>query len=274
MAAAAAVSFFVFSKYPLIAGLTTLLGSALPTVAKNSNNPVQADTVPQNWDYPVELSKMPELQRTQETSMPVDSSNIRSSYAVEDDGYFRVGDNDNEAAKEAQSEILNILNMQGVYLPSVERAGWTPLTIAASVGHQELFNKLLELGEDPTVAGPDGWTPAFFAVEKGVGSGCDGQGIHKKFPHMTCPFNFPGGYAEILERLIGLGVDINAALPSGHTPIILAAKEGHIDIFKILLANGANPTAAGPDGWTPSMYAEDRGHSEILNILGKYTASQ
>ena len=42
-----------------------------------------------------------------------------------------------------------------------------------------------------------------------------------------------------VQRLIGLGANINAVTSSGRTPIMLATAYGHTNIVRFLLENGA-----------------------------------
>jgi hypothetical protein len=59
-----------------------------------------------------------------------------------------------------------------------------------------------------------------------------------------------------VQRLIGLGANINAVTSYGRTPIMLATGYGHINIVRFLLENGANVNAKDTfKGWTVLMFS-------------------
>ena len=58
-------------------------------------------------------------------------------------------------------------------------------------------------------------------------------------------------------------------MPSGWTPIHLAANNGHTEIVKILADKVENPHAPKPDGWTPFTLAFFYGHFRTSFILLK-----
>jgi ankyrin repeat protein len=49
--------------------------------------------------------------------------------------------------------------------------------------------------------------------------------------------------------------------------LIRAAEEGHLDRVRTLLAAGVNPNARVPGGFTPLMWAAARGHVEVVQML-------
>ena len=59
-----------------------------------------------------------------------------------------------------------------------------------------------------------------------------------------------------VQRLIGLGANINAVTPSGRTPLMFATGYGHINSVRFLLENGANVNAKDTfKGWTVLMFS-------------------
>lgn len=60
------------------------------------------------------------------------------------------------------------------------------------------------------------------------------------------------GLAEALD----LGSDPDARGARGWTPLIAAARNGHIEVVDLLLGRGVSPDRTNPNGTTPLMYAK------------------
>jgi uncharacterized protein len=108
----------------------------------------------------------------------------------------------------------------------------TPLMVAAREGHAPIVQLLLSKGvrvDAQTRAGP---TPAFRLPASIAGS--KGQGIVR------------GGWPERGER---------DPIPGAKTPLLYAARDGHLEVVKLLLAAGASLEKADADGVTPLLMA-------------------
>ena len=59
----------------------------------------------------------------------------------------------------------------------------------------------------------------------------------------------------------------NIPAHDGSTPILMAAKNGHIEIVKMLMNTTDNPNAPNNDGWTPQDIALHENHHEIAELF-------
>jgi uncharacterized protein len=120
----------------------------------------------------------------------------------------------------------------------------TALMFAARGGHTEVARLLLARGahvDAQTRAGP---VPQFRAPASNSGS--KGAGIIR------------GGWPERGER---------DPIPGAKTPLLYAAREGHLDTIQLLLASGAQLEKSDADGVTPLLMAILNGHLPAAHFL-------
>lgn len=77
------------------------------------------------------------------------------------------------------------------------------------------------------------------------------------------------GHADICEKLIESGTDINKSNNNGLTALMLAAEAGHADICQKLIAKGANINIKNDHGETALMLAAMAGHAGVFEKLIK-----
>lgn len=68
-------------------------------------------------------------------------------------------------------------------------------------------------------------------------------------------------------RVLLSKVDINAADPSGNTPLILAASSGNVEMIEAVLARGASLEIRGTRGFTPLLAALECDHDGLADLL-------
>jgi len=76
-----------------------------------------------------------------------------------------------------------------------------------------------------------------------------------------------GGQEEIVNALLGVGVDINFANVDSPTALHQASSNGHYDIVKTLLDRDADLDAVSAEHGTPLYAAVANSHNEIVKLL-------
>jgi ankyrin repeat protein len=184
------------------------------------------------------------------------------------------------AAHDNRLDVVKLLIAAGADVNKARAIGWTPLHIAAQIGHAGVVSMLIETpGVDPNAAPADGGdagiTPLFIAAQNnrlyvvallidagadvnmaGVGDGCTPL-------HMAAH----RGHAGVVDLLITAGANVHATRTDGCTPLHMAAQNGHAGVVDLFIAAGANVHATTTDGATALSFALARGHAEVVQKL-------
>lgn len=70
------------------------------------------------------------------------------------------------------------------------------------------------------------------------------------------------GYEDLIDGILGEGVEIDAVDESGKTGIYVAAKHGHFNVVKLLLKRGADATDV-------FQYAIITNNAKLIKLLSK-----
>jgi uncharacterized protein len=122
--------------------------------------------------------------------------------------------------------------------------GQTPLMVAAREGYPDIVRVLLARGARVDARTRAGAAPPFRLPASNAGS--KGEGIVR------------GGWPERGER---------DPIPGAKTPLLYAAREGHLDIVRLLLDAGAGIERADADGVTPLLMAILNGQIPVATYL-------
>jgi ankyrin repeat protein len=147
----------------------------------------------------------------------------------------------NEAAFRGNTQVIRYLLGFHPDLSIPDQRGYTPLDNAIRMRKEDAALVLLEA--EPQ----ERQTPEFFAKAMAAVIGSD--------------------QVLLARALISHGVEVNTALPSGYTPLDIAAFDGAVKVTRFLLESGADPNLEGKDGTTPLEDASAKGFDVLAGML-------
>ncbi|XP_011040607.1 PREDICTED: ankyrin-3-like isoform X1 [Populus euphratica] len=129
--------------------------------------------------------------------------------------------------------------------------GLTPAMVAVKAGHTEVFRLLINAGADISKRSRDGQAVVSLLQNHACSSVrtrfeeilLDAVLSHKVTSYSefrALHFAAHVGNLPAIVQLLEMGIPINSVDDSGHSPLMLAAREGHADACKILLQRGAD----------------------------------
>lgn len=131
-----------------------------------------------------------------------------------------------------------LLNAQGINLEARARNGDNALMIACYQGNRPAVETLLARGAE---VNKPGWTPLHYAAAIGNN--------------------------EIVQMLLDKAAYIDAESPNKTTPLMMAARGGHIMTVKLLHDEGADATVKNELGMSAIDFAEKYNHKDIAEGL-------
>ena len=143
------------------------------------------------------------------------------------------------AAREGSAKVFNVLlQTKDVKLDARSRNGDTAMMLAAYKGNLAAVRALLDKGAEPNQTG---WTALHYAASVGNN--------------------------DIVQLLLDRSAYIDAESPNQTTPIMMAARGGHILTVKLLLDEGADVTLKNGAGMTAIDFAKAGGFNDIVEGL-------
>ncbi len=116
--------------------------------------------------------------------------------------------------------------------------GDNALMIAAYNGNEKAVKALLDHGAK---VNKDGWTPLHYAASN--------------------------GNENIVKMLLDKDAFVDAVSPNATTPMMMAARGGHIYAVKLIYDAGADPTLRNQRGYSASDFAKENKNSKIVEGL-------
>ncbi|MEE9443504.1 MAG: ankyrin repeat domain-containing protein [candidate division Zixibacteria bacterium] len=145
------------------------------------------------------------------------------------------------AASEGHTEVIEYMIEKGADVDTKSYFGITPLHVAAQNGQQKVIELLIKKGADIHAKGRSRHTPAFYAAF--------------------------GGHLEIIELLLRNGIDINSKGMNGMTLLHSAASGGHLALTQYLVEKGMDVNTSNAFGRTPLHFAVSGGYKAVIELL-------
>jgi len=143
------------------------------------------------------------------------------------------------AVREESTNVFNVLlQTRDMKLDARSRNGDTALMLAAYKGNMAAVRALLDKGAEPNQTG---WTALHYAAAS--------------------------GHNDIVQLLLDRYAYIDAESPNQTTPIMMAARGGHILTVKLLLDEGADAMLKNGAGMTAIDFARAGGFNDIVEGL-------
>jgi hypothetical protein len=161
--------------------------------------------------------------------------------AIEAKGYPCMAKGFLRAAGARDIDAIRLFLACKINIDTCDERQWTPLTIAAYTGNDELANALIQGGANVHTKDSAGYSPMHWAA-----------------------FN---GHAHIIRLLIMSDVEVNTVSQRGWTPLMVAAMKGHLSSCATLIAGGANTNMSTNDGWTALQKASLNEHHTVVRLL-------
>lgn len=149
-----------------------------------------------------------------------------------------------------------------------------PLAFALEFGQKDIANMLLDRGATiPVEPGQESYRLFFSACSNGFprlvnsmlekGFTISDNQYTRGLPHMAAA----GGSAEIVEKLILFGFDMNRKNELGWSPLHAAAEKGNSQVIAILLSRGADADERTLSGKSAYNIAVSMGKNEVSDLL-------
>jgi ankyrin repeat protein len=186
------------------------------------------------------------------------------------------------AAGGGHGRVVRLLLDEGNADPTIcDNDGYSPLTIAAQHGYEDIAKLLLQANR--TVADKKekvyGRRPVEWAIE------CQHDAVARflliyptldfrhEYGRTTLSYEAEHGYVKGVEILIEMGAGADVKDEDSWTPLMYAADGGHVEVVKALVRYGVDIDLTCADLRTSISYAAEAGHDEVVRVLLDHRAS-
>jgi len=170
------------------------------------------------------------------------------------------------ACSGGRDDIVDLLlNQMEVPLNEQDDAGWTPLMIASSAGHESIVIMLLEKSADIHIINFTGQSCLHYAASKNqatiamalLQSGAEVNIQDKTTGASPLHRAASKGHIKMVELLVENDAIINMEDNYKNTPLHLACEEERIDVIFFLVRHGGDLNARNKENKLPSDLAPD-----------------
>ncbi|MDD9895950.1 MAG: ankyrin repeat domain-containing protein [Gammaproteobacteria bacterium] len=203
------------------------------------------------------------------------------------------------AAYRVDHDLARLLIEAGADVNAANRLNATALYLAAKAGDAGLISLLLEAGANPNVALDMGETPIMTAARSGTAEGVRalieaGANVNAREisrNQTALMWAAAQGHVEVIQELIAAGAELDARSKvrpmlmfadatnggafdqgvmenlGGYSPLLFAARAGHVEAANILVNAGADIDGEAGNGTSPLVVATHSGHSALAQML-------
>ncbi len=191
-------------------------------------------------------------------------------------------------------DLARRLIRAGANVRAKNEFGATPLTEAAIIGDTAMLTNLIEGGADVNAVNADGQTALMVVARTGnvdsarllVAHGANVNARELWRGQTALMWAAAEGLPAMAKELIADGADVNAQsqvnnwerdvtaeprrkyMPlGGWTPLLFAARQGHLDVARVLVEGGADLNRPDPDLVSPLVTAIVNGHYDVAAYL-------
>lgn len=180
-----------------------------------------------------------------------------------------------QAARNHQLEKVTELVAMGADVNRANKLGYTPLHFAVNSYAITVF--LLQQGADPNKANRHQHLPLHFAVDclnrqtfdvllertRNIKHTDENRNT---ILHLCVPFND----LELIQRILNIGIEIDARNTEGQTPLMCAACRADLGVVKFLIDKGADFLLKDAQNRTAARLARDNGKTINALLLEEY----
>ena len=180
------------------------------------------------------------------------------------------------AAHRDHAAIAALLLEAGAAVDATNRYGVTPLALASVNGSTPMITRLLEAGADPNLPNPEGETPLMTAARTGNGDaietllahGAEVDAVEAWRQQTALMWATAQNQAVAVDALLAAGADPHARSDRGFTPLLFAAREGHVGVLDRLVRAGADVDDTLPaNGMSALVLAVYNAQYDFANAL-------
>ncbi|THG18518.1 hypothetical protein TEA_015216 [Camellia sinensis var. sinensis] len=203
-------------------------------------------------------------------SLAVQSGNIDSVQVLIESGFVIDHSIDrflHDAAAINRADLMKLLflGFGHIDVNSIDSQGRTALHVAAIHGHVEVLRFLVSMGGNPDAVAYNRWTLLYCAASEGHHEAVEFLLNCSMFVKYARAARIDDVHA--MKSCIAEGVNVNGKDQNGWTALHRAAFKGRIESVKTLVSNGAQIDLLDDGGYTPLRRAVEGGHMQVAIYL-------